>query len=331
MEFETFREEIESYLPIDFFDDDNNKYKNYLLEALEQNWKNEKYQFCILAANILFMSCICKNFYFLKLNNETISYDTNMGSRVFEEANTMFDLSEYDEKKSIYACLKTLHIHPNDIEDTKELINKRNHCAHVCGKIQYKKRETEIFFEDIISKLELAQKKLNTKVVNRLFKEFSEHINLSQDVKLFVLDKLGKYSLSIKECIAIKENLYKRDGNIITDDLLKGLLSYHFGKILEHYSQASNIDDELINNLRKIIAKDNSQKDNVMATVESDLSNNNDQFWEILPFEEINRLFITINPSKKAIDIWAGNFIPGEGNLPFNVLRDIVKGDETNE
>lgn len=330
MDFDTFREEIESYLPIDFYDEENNKYKEYLLEALEQNWKNEKYQFCILAANILFMSCICKNFYFLKLNGETISYDTDMKPKIFEDANTMFDLSEYDEKKSIYACLKTLHIHINDIDDAKQIIDKRNHCAHVCGKIQYEQRDTQHFFENIISKLELTQKKCNEKIVKKLFKEFNDYINSTQDVKLFVLEVLKKYSLSVKECKAIKEVIYRREGNIITDDLLKCLLYYHIGKILESYGQAEKIDDDLITDLRNIISKDNSQKDNILATVESDFSNNKIEFWETIPFDEINRIFNapkTPTPNNKTIDIWAGDFISGEDNSPLSVFRDIVKGD----
>lgn len=122
MNFDTFRQEIEAYLPIDFYNEENNTYKRYLLDALTENWANGKYQFCIVAANILFMCLIYKDFYFFKINHETISYDNSMKADIFNNASSMFDLSEYEEKKAIYACMKTLQIHVNDIEDAKACI-----------------------------------------------------------------------------------------------------------------------------------------------------------------------------------------------------------------
>ena len=60
MDLQTFKEEMESYLPIDFYDEENNKYKQYLFSALDENYQNGKYQFCMLAVNMLFMSYLSR-------------------------------------------------------------------------------------------------------------------------------------------------------------------------------------------------------------------------------------------------------------------------------
>ena len=331
MDLETFKEEIESYLPIDFYDEDNNNYKEYLLSALEENYCHGKYQFCIIAANILFMCCICKKFYFLKLNGDTISYDSGMRPDIFESANTMFDLSEYDEKKSIYACLKTLHVHVNEIDDAKEIINKRNHCAHVCGKIQYGKKETHHFFESIISKLELAQEKCNKRMVEKLFKDFNDHIKKTQDVKTFVLDMLKKYSLSINECLEIRNALYKREGNTITDSLLKCLMFYHLGKIMECFNQAENVDNVLIDELRGLIAEDPSQKNNIFATIESDFTNGNQEFWDVIPFDEINKQLETSCNKEREPEMPSGNANHNTQNLLMDVFIEVAKGENKDD
>ena len=42
MDVHTFCNEMVSYLPLDFDDENNNAYKKYLLDALIENWEKQK-------------------------------------------------------------------------------------------------------------------------------------------------------------------------------------------------------------------------------------------------------------------------------------------------
>lgn len=270
MNFDTFRQEIEAYLPIDFYDEENNTYKRYLLDALTENWENEKYQFCIVAANILFMCLIYKDFYFLKINHDTISYDSNMKPDIFNNASSMFDLSEYEEKKAIYACMKTLQIHVNDIEDARELITKRNHCAHASGKVHYCQTHAERFFEDIICNIEKIEKKREKKIWKCVSDDFVRFLAQSQNIKEFVKSILEEYSLSKQECRELFLRASQFKGALCEDNCYYVLLKYHMGKLSEDIVN-DNIDDVLIADIKGLIIKFSDNIESIKTIFETDL------------------------------------------------------------
>lgn len=290
MNFDTFRQAIEAYLPIDFYNEENNTYKRYLLDALTENWENEKYQFCIVAANILFMCLIYKDFYFLKINHETISYDSNMKSDIFNNASSMFDLSEYEEKKAIYACMKTLQIHVNDIEDAKELITKRNHCAHASGKVHYCQTHAERFFEDIICNIEKVEKKREKKIWKCVSDDFMLFLAQSQSIKEFVKNILEKYSLSKHECRELFLRASQFKGALCEDNCYYVLLKYHMGKLSEDIAN-DKIDDILIADIKGLIIKFNDNIESIKTIFETDLEYECQQTWDTIPFNSIKSIF----------------------------------------
>lgn len=290
MNFDTFRQEIEAYLPIDFYDEENNTYKRYLLDALTENWENEKYQFCIVAANILFMCLIYKDFYFFKINHDTISYDNSMKPDIFNNASSMFDLSEYEEKKAIYACMKTLQIHVNDIEDAKELITKRNHCAHASGKVHYCQMHAERFFEDIICNIEKIEKRREKKIWKCVSDDFALFLTQSQNIKEFVKNILEKYSLSKQECLELYFRAAQFKGALCEDNCYYALLKYHMGKLSEDIAN-DNIDDVLIADIKGLIIKFSDNIESIKTIFETDLEYECQQTWDTIPFNSIKGIF----------------------------------------
>ena len=290
MAFDAFRQEIEAYLPIDFYNEENNTYKRYLLDALTENWANGKYQFCIVAANILFMCLIYKDFYFFKINHETISYDNSMKADIFNNASSMFDLSEYEEKKAIYACMKTLQIHVNDIEDAKELITKRNHCAHASGKVHYCQTHAERFFEDIICNIEKIEKKREKKIWKCVSDDFAFFLTQSQNIKEFVKNILEKYSLSKQECLELYFRAAQFKGALCEDNCYYALLKYHMGKLSEDIAN-DNIDDVLIADIKGLIIKFSDNIESIRTIFETDLEYECQQTWDTIPFNRIKSIF----------------------------------------
>ena len=312
MDFYTFKQEIEDYLPIDFYNEENNTYKRYLFDALTENWENEKYQFCIVAANILFMCLIYKDFYFLKINHDTISYDNNMKPDIFNNASSMFDLSEYEEKKAIYACMKTLQLHVNEIDDAKELVTKRNHCAHASGKVHYCKMQAERFFDDIIYNVEKIEKKREKKLCKCVSDDFASFLTQSQNIKEFVKMIMEKYSLSKQECRQLFLMASEFKGALCEDTCYYALLKYHMGKLSEGILNA-DINDVLIADIKGLIMKFSDNIECIKTIFETDLEYECQQTWDTIPFAKIKNIF---NDSK---------MIDREINKGFNeVVKDIV-------
>ena len=313
MDCDTFRQKIEDYLPIDFYNEENNTYRVYLLEALSENWEREKYQFCIVAANILFMCLIYKDFYFLKINHDIISYDNNMKPDIFNNAASMFDLSEYEEKKAIYACMKTLQIHVNDIDDAKELITKRNHCAHASGKVHYSQTHAERFFDDVISNVEKIEKKREKKLCKCVSDDFEIFLTRSQNIKEFVKFVLEKYSLSKQECRKLFLMASQFKGAICEDNCYYTLLKYHMGKLSEDILN-NNVNDIFIADIKGLTIKYSDNIDVIKTIFETDLEYECQQTWETVSFGYIKDIFTNSN----RIDV--------EPNQNINsAIKDIVE------
>lgn len=201
MDFDTFREEIESYLPIDFYDEENNKYRDYLLEALEQNWKNEKYQFCILATNMLFMSFLYKSFWFL-LDKDIEKVKMVVQSNQKLNVVNMFDLSPIKEKDFIDQYLPLYSFSKNRKDEAKRLIDIRDDCAHASGEIQYTFEDMDSKFQEYHKQIEVVFNKHKIEVEKAFFKDYQEFLNKYFDVKTtftFFDNWCRKEKISIKE------------------------------------------------------------------------------------------------------------------------------------
>ena len=100
----------------------------------------------------------------------------------------------------------------------------------------------------------------------------------------------------------------------------------HINKILECFGQAGNSDDELIKDLQEIIAKDCSQKNNVLATVESDFSNGNLEFWDVISFEAINQQLSTFGNGESETIIPTSGVAHMEYDLSMDAFFEVTKG-----
>jgi hypothetical protein len=138
--------QIRKYLPIGFAEQETNEFVDYLFSAYLENIRTEKYQFSFTAFHMLYMSYIYKVKWLLKeqgnqlINVSLTEYINQNRGTVF---NTLFDLSQIQEKTTLDKLLKALSFHANDVDLCKNLVEVRNKCSHASGKI-YFKRPTQI-------------------------------------------------------------------------------------------------------------------------------------------------------------------------------------------
>lgn len=294
MDFYTFKDKIESYLPIDFYNEENNAYKKYLIEALSENWNNSKFQICIIVANILFMCYVYKDFYYFKINHDSVSYESGMKTDVFNNANSMFDLSEYSEKQAIYACMKTLQIHSNDIDDAKELVTKRNHCAHASGKIHYVQLDAERYFDDIVSKMSIIEQKREKKLLKSVIDELADYTKNSQNIKEFVKLILEKYSISKQECCMICQKILGNKTNGYEEECFYILLNYYFGKLSEDLVPDKDFEKNFLIEIKRLLLKYENNLEEIKTIIEADLDYQCQQSWDSVSFDDIKRVFVSI-------------------------------------
>lgn len=169
---------IREYLPIRFVDADANEFLKYLEESYIENIKNQKYQIAFIAFHMLYMTFIYKVKWLLKKQgNVTINQILNEYSRQNRGVafNTLFDLSQFNEKQSLERLLEYFKFHINEIRTCKYHVDVRNNCCHASGKIYYKKfSRVEPYIEEEIELVE----KIHKKTINdfkKLLDEFLEH------------------------------------------------------------------------------------------------------------------------------------------------------------
>lgn len=149
------------YLPIDYGDEDNTRYRQYLIDTYIENCSNEKYQFALMAFHMMFMSFLYSEFWILK----TFSYSkverlcTSNGK--FKDVQNIFEASVIPEQTMIEQFLSLFSWHPNRKSTVKGFVDKRDHCAHASGEIEYDKAGAERYFQEVLEyaeKISLANK-----------------------------------------------------------------------------------------------------------------------------------------------------------------------------
>lgn len=166
--------QIRKYLPIKFVDEEANNFLKYLEEAYLENVNNKKYQFAFKAFHMLYMTFIYKAIWFLKQRGHNIKNILEESKKKLKERyktdillNTLFDLSRFKEKESLEDLLKALAFHDNEVKDCKDFVDKRDHCSHATGRIQYSKDEIDFY---IVQELKYIDKLCTKK--KGVFKKF---------------------------------------------------------------------------------------------------------------------------------------------------------------
>jgi hypothetical protein len=155
---------LRSYLPVEFEEQETNEFIDYLVSAYLENISTEKYQFSFTAFHMLYMSYIYKVKWFLKQQGNT-AIDESLQEYARQNRNTtfntLFDLSQIQEKTSLEKLLKTLSFHANDVDICKNLVEVRNKCSHASGKVYFKRQsQIENYILEEIDNIKAVQNKI---------------------------------------------------------------------------------------------------------------------------------------------------------------------------
>ena len=305
MDFDTFREEMESYLPIDFYDEENNRYKNYLLEALEENYQNEKYQFCILAINMLFMSYLYKSFWFLL--DKDIAKVKNM-LRVNQKLNVvnMFHLSPIREQEFIDQYLSVFDFSINRKNEAKNLINIRDCCAHASGEIQYGLEDMPSVFQEYLKQIKLVFDKHKESLREAFLKNYQSFFSEIKSTYSFFNDWCQKEKVSVKELLSIfeKVNEMEQDPEDIDADLKETsilLLKYYIG--IKTGFQVSYTADMFRKDLELLLKKHSGKYAIIVTYLQNECNYNYEILDQDLMDEIINMNAVPEKPKTDIDDI----------------------------
>ena len=280
MDVHTFCDEIASYLPLDFDDENNNAYKTYLLETLIENWEKQKYQFCILASNMLFMSCLYKECWFL-LDKQIPNVDSLVQRNASFGVSKPFELSVISEKTFLEQFMSVYGLHANRKSEAKRLIDVRDECAHASGEIQYEQTDVESKFQEYVKVLVTIFDKQKEHIENAFIKTVekyftddsvfdngSDFLFLEQFCKI---QKLSKKDLQVLVADGvfnkIKTDMINNRKEICSRKLSLILLKYYIGqKILD---EAFNL-DYLCSEICKLATEYREEKDNILIYIDSE-------------------------------------------------------------
>ena len=280
MDVHTFCDEIASYLPLYFDDENNNAYKTYLLETLIENWEKQKYQFCILASNMLFMSCLYKECWFL-LDKQIPNVDSLVQRNASFGVSKPFELSVISEKTFLEQFMSVYGLHANRKSEAKRLIDVRDECAHASGEIQYEQTDVESKFQEYVKVLVTIFDKQKEHIENAFIKTVekyftddsvfdngSDFLFLEQFCKI---QKLSKKDLQVLVADGvfnkIKTDMINNRKEICSRKLSLILLKYYIGqKILD---EAFNL-DYLCSEICKLATEYREEKDNILIYIDSE-------------------------------------------------------------
>jgi len=163
---------LNNYLPIDFANEENNEYRQYLIETYIENCEKYKYQFALMAFHMMFMSFLYKEFWGLKTYSYSMVERLCNNNGKFKDINHIFDASVIPEQTVVdqYLCLFSWH--PNKRSAVKAFVDTRDKCAHASGFVQFQKDGAERYFLDVIEQTE----KISNANKSNIIKIFSEQL-----------------------------------------------------------------------------------------------------------------------------------------------------------
>lgn len=279
MDVHTFCNEMVSYLPLDFDDENNNAYKKYLLDALIENWEKQKYQFCILASNMLFMSCLYKECWFL-LDKHIPKVDSLVNKYANFGVSKPFELSVIPEKTFLDQFMSIFDLHANRKSEAKRLIEVRDECAHASGEIQYEQADVESKFQEYLKVLstifEKQKKHIENAFINATEKYFTDDSVFDNGSDFQFLEQFCRaQKLSQKDLqVLVTDSVFS---NIKTDmmDSREEICSRKLSLILLRYYISQKISDTLglqylTNEICKLVTEFYEQKDNIIMYIENE-------------------------------------------------------------
>jgi len=134
---------IREFLPNSFKNRNDDDYIAFLWDAFESNYRNEKYQFAMLACHMLYMSFVYFSVWQIKLSRPddykqaaVFLANRKLGENDLLAASSPFTLSKIEER-TIFRLLRLTGCESDDIKPFARLVDERNEIAHSNGNIFY--------------------------------------------------------------------------------------------------------------------------------------------------------------------------------------------------
>ena len=140
--------ELANYLPLSFKTESEQEYIQFLWEAFESNYENNKYQFAFLAYHMLTMSFVYFNIWQITQNERKdfakglTCIDKDIENNLIG-ASSPFVFSTVNER-SILRLLKLIECDNGKIGSYAKLVDDRNASAHPNGNIFYSERKYSV-------------------------------------------------------------------------------------------------------------------------------------------------------------------------------------------
>lgn len=132
--------ELARYLPTSYKRVPDNEYIQFLLEAYQSNYEQEKYQFAYLSLHMLFMSFVYFNVWQIKHHlEEDFKTALLLRSRIendFLSASSPF-VFHAESERTIFNFLRIIGCPKDRIGNYKKLVDLRNNLAHSNGVIHF--------------------------------------------------------------------------------------------------------------------------------------------------------------------------------------------------
>lgn len=166
--------QIMRYLPASYKSTQDQNYIDYLRDSFEQNYRNGKYQFALLACHMLYMSFVYFSVWQIK------------NSRPDDFAKSLIGFSKDDEKKlltasnpftfwqineaRIFRFLKLVGCENDTIGKFAKLVEKRNDIAHPNGIIHCTDQKTaDLRLSEVQMQIDDIQKRMTPVIHNCLY------------------------------------------------------------------------------------------------------------------------------------------------------------------
>ncbi len=133
--------QIMDYLPLSFKTESEQEYIQFLWEAFESNYNNQKYQFAFFAYHMLTMSFIYFNIWQIKQTEPSDFEKAMIGftkdqEKVLLSATSPFTLWQINES-SVMRFLKLIGCDNEKVGNYAGLVKERNNTAHTNGIISF--------------------------------------------------------------------------------------------------------------------------------------------------------------------------------------------------
>lgn len=295
---EEYVHKLRYYLPVDFGDEENNEYLEYLVQACCENYINGKYQFSLMAFHMMFMAVLYKEFWIMKQFSSERVAALCRRSGAYNTIENVFDASPIPEKNFIDDFLGVFSWHANKKSTYKDFVDKRDKCAHNSGFIQYDREDVENYFSDVLRNIERVSLACEDSLIATYTNSMNEYFRSTAFQTTTMVDYIArelankKYSyrdihklLTISQSSEFEEPMY--------------ILSYHISRIYlsireeEGGYRCDQSSDQLIEELY--------------------------HFWSEIPKEEKDALQLQLEYEVDMLD---------EKGMSLPVLHELIEGAE---